>query len=309
MPIKIPTGLPARKILEAEGVPVIREADAIHQDIRPLKIALLNLMPEKAKTETQLARVLGATPLQVELTLLSLETHKPKTTSAQHLTDFYKPWTSVKDEKFDGLIITGAPIEKLPFHDVTYWDELVRIFNWSTGNVFSLFNLCWGAQAALYHFHKVEKYLLPEKMFGIYTHRVLNSSSVLMRGLNDEIPVPVSRYTENKTSELEAIPDLEILLTSDQAGVALVHDEKRRHVHMFNHMEYDKNTLHDEYSRDRDKGVNTQIPANYYPGDDPTETPVNIWRSNAHLLFGNWINMIYQDTPFDVDKIGSSETF
>jgi len=304
MPIKIPSGLPARKILETEGVPIIREADAIHQDIRPLKIALLNLMPEKAKTETQLARVLGATPLQVELTLLSLETHTSKTTSAQHLTDFYKPWTSVKNDKFDGLIITGAPIEKLPFDDVTYWHELENIFNWSTTNVFSLFNLCWGAQAALYHFHKVEKYLLPEKMFGIYTHRVLKSSSVLMRGLNDEIPVPVSRYTENKLSELEAIDDLDILLTSDQAGVALVHDKGRRHVHMFNHMEYDKNTLHDEYSRDKAKGVKTKIPANYYPGDDTTQTPINIWRSNAHLLFGNWLNMIYQDTPFDMHKIG-----
>jgi len=304
MPIKIPSELPARKVLEAEGVPIIQDEDAIRQDIRPLKIAILNLMPEKIKTETQLARVLGATPLQVEVTLLSLTTHKPKTTSEQHLLDFYHPWTDVRDQKFDGLIVTGAPIEKLPFEDVIYWNELCDIFDWSLTNVHAGFNLCWGAQAALHHFYDIPKYQLAQKAFGIFRHSVLDPASPLTRGLNDSIPIPVSRHTENHREDLARFSHLQVLADSTDAGMALVYDPVLNHLHMFNHLEYDSNTLGDEYSRDVAKGSAIQVPRNYYPDDDPTQVPVNTWRSNAHILFGNWINSIYQTTPFDMSKIG-----
>ena len=306
MPIKIPNGLPARKILEAEGVLVIKEDRAIRQDIRPMRIAILNLMPEKIKTETQLARVLGSTPLQVEMTLVALETHKPKTTSEQHLLDFYHPFSEIRDEKFDGLIITGAPIEQLPFEDVRYWDELREIFDWSGANVHSLFNLCWGAQAALQHFHGIPKYQLAEKRFGIFTHRVLDHTSLLMRGLNDEIPVPVSRHTENRVADFAGIEELQVLMDSDEAGMCMVMDHKRRHVHMFNHMEYDSTTIGDEYARDVEKGSAIQLPAHYFPDDDPSRPPVNTWRGNGHLLFGNWLNYVYQTTDFDLSLIGTN---
>ena len=245
MPIKIPSALPARKVLEAEGVPLIKEEDAIRQDIRPLKVAVLNLMPEKIKTETQLGRVLGATPLQVEVTLLSLSSHTPKTTSEQHLLDFYHPWAEVKDQKFDGLIVTGAPIEKLPFEEVRYWDELCQIFDWSLANVDGLFNVA-------------------------------------------------------------PFPHLHVLAESTDAGMALVHDPVLNHVHMFNHLEYDSNTLGDEYQRDIAKGSDIGVPRNYYPNDDPTQTPINTWRANAHILFGNWLNLIYQSTPYDMNEIGNN---
>tara|TARA_R110000787_G_scaffold285461_3_gene401174 strand:+ start:55840 stop:56814 length:975 start_codon:yes stop_codon:yes gene_type:complete len=306
MPIKIPSALPARKVLEAEGVPLIKEEDAIRQDIRPLKVAVLNLMPEKIKTETQLGRVLGATPLQVEVTLLSLSSHTPKTTSEQHLLDFYHPWAEVKDQKFDGLIVTGAPIEKLPFEEVRYWDELCQIFDWSLSNVDGLFNLCWGAQAALHHFYGIPKYQLPEKAFGVYWHSVLDSTSPLMRGLNDAIPIPVSRHTENHRADLAPFPHLRVLAESADAGMALVHDPVLNHVHMFNHLEYDSNTLGDEYQRDIAKGSDIGVPRNYYPNDDPTQTPINTWRANAHILFGNWLNLIYQSTPYDMNEIGNN---
>jgi len=306
MPIKIPSELPARKILEKEGVPIIKDNEAARQDIRPLKIAILNLMPEKIKTETQLARVLGATPLQVEVTLLALTTHKSKTTAEQHLLDFYHPWTEVKDQKFDGLIITGAPIEKLDFEDVNYWDELCEIFDWSLTNVEGCFNLCWGAQAALHHFYGIPKYQLPEKAFGVFWHSVIDSTSPLMRGLNDTIPIPVSRHTENHPDDLTRFAHLKILAQSDDAGMALVHDPVLNHVHMFNHLEYDSTTLGDEYSRDIEKGSAIDVPRNYYPNDDPSQPPVNTWRANAHILFGNWLNMIYQSTPFDMSKIGDN---
>lgn len=305
MPIKIPSALPARKILDAEGVPIIGEEDATRQDIRPLKIAILNLMPEKIKTETQLARVLGATPLQVEVTLLSLSTHKPKTTSEQHLLDFYHPWKDIQSQKFDGLIVTGAPIEKLPFEDVRYWPELCDIFDWSLSNAHATFNLCWGAQAALYHFYGIPKYQLPEKAFGVFWHNVLDNTSPLMRGLNDTIPIPVSRHTENHRSDLARFPHLQVLAESSDAGMALVYDPVLNHAHMFNHLEYDSTTLGDEYTRDVVKGSSIQLPKNYFPGDDPAKAPVNTWRANAHILFGNWINMIYQTTPFDMDAIGN----
>jgi homoserine O-succinyltransferase len=304
MPIKIPSELPARKILEKEGVPIIKDNEAARQDIRPLKIAILNLMPEKMKTETQLARVLGATPLQVEVTLLALTTHKSKTTDEQHLLDFYHPWTKVKDQKFDGLIITGAPIEKLDFEDVNYWDELCQIFDWSRTNVEACFNLCWGAQASLHHFYDIPKYQLSEKAFGVFLHTVNDSTSPLMRGLNDSIPIPVSRHTENHPDDLARFPHLQILALSKDAGMALVHDPVLNHVHMFNHLEYDSTTLGDEYARDVEKGSTIDVPRNYFPDDDPSQPPINTWRANAHILFGNWLNMIYQSTPFDMSKIG-----
>lgn len=306
MPIKIPSGLPARKTLEAEGVLLIGENRATHQDIRPMRVAILNLMPEKIKTETQLARVLGSSPLQVEMTLVALETHKPKTTAEQHLLDFYKPFGTIAEQKFDGLIVTGAPIEQMPFEEVIYWDELRRIFDWALTHVHSTFNLCWGAQAALYHYYGIPKYLLDGKRFGVFDHRVLDHTSLLMHGLNDVIAVPVSRHTENRRPDFESHEHLQILMESDEAGICMVLDDAKRHVHMFNHLEYDAGTLGDEYQRDVAKGEAIGVPAHYYPGDDPTQTPVSIWRSSAHLLYGNWLNMIYQTTPYHIEDIGKA---
>ena len=304
MPVKIPSSLPARKILEQEGVQIIKEKDAIRQDIRPLKIAILNLMPEKIKTETQLARMLSGTPLQVEITLLALTTHIPKTTPRQHLLDFYHPWSEVKDEKFDGLIITGAPIERLPFEGVSYWNELCKILDWSQSHVHGSFNLCWGAQATLYHFYGIQKYDLDTKAFGVFEHRVVNARSFLMRGLNDELRVPVSRHTENRCADFEPFENLEILIESDETGPCLVYDHALNHVQMFNHLEYDSTTLSDEYQRDLTRGEAIEVPAHYFPGDDPAATPVNRWRSNGHILYNNWINLIYQRTPYQLDRIG-----
>ena len=306
MPIKIPENLPAHKILEDEGVLVIKDNDAARQDIRPLRIAILNLMPEKIKTETQLARVLGCSPLQIEVTLLAPSSYTPKNTSPEHMLDFYQPWTDVREQKFDGLIITGAPIEKMEFEDVDYWDDLSNLFDWSRTNVHGLFNLCWGAQAALYHFYGISKYLLGAKRFGVFDHRVLDHTSLLTRGLNDIIPVPTSRHTENHREDMEPFENLEILMESEEAGICLVHDRKLHHIHMFNHLEYDSNTLNDEYSRDASKGENIDLPEHYFPGDDPEAAPANTWRSSAHLLFGNWLNYLYQTTPYDLQKIGDS---
>ncbi len=308
MPIKIPANLPAFDILDREGVLIIKDDDATRQDIRPLRIALLNLMPEKIKTETQIARVLGISPLQVEMTLVAPTNYVPKNTSREHMLDFYHPWSDIQEQKFDGLIVTGAPIEKMPFEKVDYWDELQQIFDWSTTNVHGLFNLCWGAQAALHHFYGIPKYMLPEKRFGIYEHRVLDHTSLLMRGLNDTLSVPVSRHTENHREDMLAFPELEILMESDLAGICLVHDRKLHHVHMFNHMEYDSTTIGDEYRRDLAKGDTIQVPYGYFPNDDDTQKPVNTWRSSAHLLFGNWLNLLYQTTPFDLARIGAPET-
>ena len=304
MPIKIPSRLPAREILETEGILVIGEDRASLQDIRPLQIGILNLMPEKIKTETQLARVLGSSPLQIEMTLVALETHKPKNTPEQHLLDFYRPFSKIKGKKFDGLIITGAPIEKLPFEEVTYWDELRRIFDWTLTHVHSCFNLCWGAQAALYHFYGIQKYLLEQKYFGVYDHMVLDHSAMIMRGLNDIIAVPVSRHTENRKGDFARFSNLQIIMDSSEAGICMVTDHKKNHIHMFNHLEYDANTLAEEYNRDLAKGDKISVPANYYEADDPTNIPISRWRSSAHLLYGNWLNMIYQTTPYEIDKIG-----
>lgn len=307
MPIKIPANLPAFDILDKEGVLIIKDDDATRQDIRPLRIALLNLMPEKIKTETQIARVLGISPLQVEMTLIAPTNYVPKNTSREHMLDFYHPWHDIREQKFDGLIVTGAPIEKMPFEEVDYWDELRQIFDWSVNNVHGLFNLCWGAQAALHHFYGIPKYMLPEKRFGIYEHRVLDHTSLLMRGLNDSLTVPVSRHTENHREDLLPFPQLEILMESDLAGICLVHDRKLHHVHMFNHMEYDSTTIGDEYRRDLTKGEKVPVPYGYFPNDDDTQKPVNTWRSSAHLLFGNWLNLLYQTTPFSLNDIGGPE--
>jgi homoserine O-succinyltransferase len=304
MPIKIPEDLPASDILEKEGVLLIKENDAIRQDIRPMRIALLNLMPKKIETETQIVRVLAGTPLQVEMTLVAPTGYQPKNTPREHMLDFYQEFAAIRDQKFDGLIITGAPIEQMPFEDVVYWEELKTIFDWSRDNVHGLFNLCWGAQAALYHFYGIPKYPLARKAFGVFEHNVLNTASVMCRGLNDTLRIPVSRHTENHRADIEPHANLEILMEGAETGIALVHDHALNHVHMFNHLEYDSDTLDAEYRRDVARGDAIQVPAHYYPGNDPAKTPVNRWRAYAHILFGNWINMIYQGTPFDLHRIG-----
>lgn len=304
MPIKIPQDLPASDILEKEGVLLIKENDAIRQDVRPMRIALLNLMPKKIETETQIARVLAGSPLQIEMTLMAPTGYQPKNTPREHMIDFYREWEAIRSEKFDGLIITGAPIEQMPFEDVVYWEELRRIFDWSRTHVHGLFNLCWGAQAALYHFYGIPKYQLPAKRFGVFPHEVKDHTSLLLRGLDDQFKVPVSRHTENRRPDFEPYPHLEVLIESGEAGLCLIQDTKLRHVHMFNHLEYESNTLHNEYSRDLTVGDPIDPPKYYYPENDPERAPINTWRGNGHLLFSNWVNYLYQTAPFDVNRIG-----
>ncbi len=304
MPIKIPKGLPAHDILSKEGVMVMSETSAERQDIRPLKIALLNLMPLKAKTETQFARLIGSTPLQLELTLVSMSNHKSKNTSATHMNSFYKSFKEVKNKKFDGLIITGAPIEHLDFNAVNYWNELKIIFEWTQLNVHSTFAVCWGAMAMLNHFFNIEKYMLPNKVFGCYEHRITKPNSSILRGFSDEILVPVSRWSEMKSEDFLKLKGLEILIDSNEIGPCLVEDKIHRAFYVFNHFEYDKNTLGEEYFRDKNGNKSIKIPKNYYPNDDITKSPQNIWRSHAHLLYGNWINEIYQTSPYEISKIG-----
>jgi homoserine O-succinyltransferase/O-acetyltransferase len=304
MPIRIPNDLPARHTLESEGVMIMTEATAARQDIRPLRIGLLNLMPNKIKTETQFARLIGATPLQVELTLVKITSHTPKNTSAEHMLAFYEDWEDIRDQKFDGFIVTGAPVELLDFEDVTYWNELSAIYDWTQTNVQSTFNICWGAQAALYHFHKVPKHTLPRKAFGVYRHRNLKPASPYLRGFSDDFSIPVSRWTENHRVDLAAAMGLEVLMESDEAGLCLINDPARRSLYMFNHIEYDTLSLADEYFRDVTSGKPIELPANYFPKNDPQLPPENRWRSHAHLLFGNWINELYQSTPFELDEVG-----
>ncbi|MBT4890387.1 MAG: homoserine O-succinyltransferase, partial [Rhodospirillales bacterium] len=241
-----------------------------------------------------------------EMTMIAPTNYVPKNTSREHMLDFYHPFADIKAQKFDGLIITGAPIEKLEFEQVEYWDELGQIFDWAVHNVHSMFTLCWGAQAALNHFYDIPKYQLPQKRFGVYTHRVLDNTPLMMHGLNDEFPVPVSRHTENRREDFEKFPNLDILVESEQSGMCLVRDSRLNHIHMFNHLEYESNTLDDEYRRDVASGDKNGIPANYYRDDNPDNEPVNTWRSSAHLLFNNWLNDIYQSTPYDIDLIGST---
>jgi homoserine O-succinyltransferase len=298
MPIKIPDTLPARVLLEQEGVMVMTESTAVRQDIRPLRIGLLNLMPDKIATETQIARLIASTPLQVELTLIRVDTHASKNTSEDHLISFYHTWPEVKDQNFDGFIITGAPIETLAFDDVTYWSELTEILDWTTTNVHSTFNICWGAMAALWHFHDVPKHILQDKACGVYRHRNLQPASPYLMGFSDDFSVSVSRWTEVRRADVEEVPGLEILMESDETGVCLISEMEGRRLYMFNHIEYDSTTLAKEYFRDIAAGTPIPVPHNYFPNDDPNLAPVNRWRSHAFLLFSNWINQVYQSTPF-----------
>jgi homoserine O-succinyltransferase len=304
MPIKIPNDLPAKATLEQEGVMVMSEASAARQDIRPLHIGLLNLMPNKIRTETQFARLVGATPLQVELTLVKMTNHVSKNTPNDHIIAFYRDWQDVKAQKFDGFIVTGAPIELLDFTDVTYWDELRRVFDWTQTHVHSSFHICWGAQAGLNHFHGVPKHALPKKLFGVYRHKNLAPTSPYLRGFSDDFSIPVSRWTEVRRADIPKDHGLDILMESDEAGLCLIEDKAHRSLYMFNHVEYDTASLGEEYWRDVKANKPIELPKDYYPGNDPHGTPENRWRSHAHLLFGNWINEVYQSTPYSLADIG-----
>ena len=309
MPITLPETLPAFDVLSKEGVMVMSPDRASHQDIRPLRIGLLNLMPKKIQTENQFARLIGATPLQIDFQLIRMSEHQARNTAAEHMEAFYRPFQEVKEEKFDGLIITGAPIEHLPFEEVTYWDELCEVMDWTQTNVHSTFGVCWGGMAMINHFHGVKKYLLDHKLFGCYRHANLAPQSGYLRGFSDDLVMPVSRWTEMRRDEIEAA-GLKLLLNSEEVGPALVEDPTHRAIYVFNHFEYDSGTLNEEYQRDLKNnqiaGASIQIPVNYFPDDDPTQPPLNRWRSHAHLLYGNWINEIYQTTPFEMDQIGQT---
>ena len=306
MPITLPANLPAFDVLSREGVMVMSDTRAARQDIRPLKIGLLNLMPKKIQTENQFARLIGATPLQIDFRLIRMSEHQTKNTAAEHMEAFYKPFQEVKDEKFDGLIITGAPIEHLPFEEVTYWDELCEVFAWTQTHVQSTFGVCWGGMAMINHFHGVPKHILDHKAFGCFRHRNLAPASPYLRGFSDDVLIPVSRWTEVRQAEVDAVPGLTTLLGSPEVGPCLIEDPAHRALYIFNHFEYDSGTLKEEYDRDVAAGKGINVPVNYYPGDDPTKAPLNRWRSHAHLLYGNWINQIYQTTPYDMAKIGAA---
>ncbi|SFE07128.1 homoserine O-succinyltransferase [Roseivivax sediminis] len=309
MPIRLPADLPAFSVLDREGVLVMSEELAELQDIRPLRIGLVNLMPKKIATENQFARLIGATPLQIELSLIRMSSHETKNTAAEHMESFYRPFNEVEatDEKFDGLIITGAPIEHLDFEDVTYWDELCRLFDWTQSHVHSTFGVCWGGMAMIHHFHRVPKHLLDAKAFGCIRHRSCNPASPYLRGFSDDMVMPVSRWTELRRAEIEAA-GLKILIDSDETGPALVEDPEHRALYIFNHLEYDSGTLKEEYDRDVAAGRAVRVPSNYYPDDDPSKTPQNRWRSHAHLLYGNWISQVYLTTPFDIESVGTDLT-
>jgi homoserine O-succinyltransferase/O-acetyltransferase len=306
MPITLPQTLPAFDVLSREGVMVMSPERAARQDIRPLRIALLNLMPRKIQTETQFARLIGATPLQIDLHLIRMSEHQTKTTAAAHMEAFYRPFAEVAatGEKFDGLIITGAPIEHLAFEEVTYWDELRRVMDWTQTHVQSIFGVCWGGMALAYHFHGLPKYMLPAKAFGCFRHRNLAPSSPYLRGFSDDFVLPVSRWTEMRQGDIDRA-GLTTLLTSDITGPCMVDDPGHRAVYLINHLEYDSDTLKQEYDRDIAAGNAINVPANYYPDDNPGNAPLNRWRSHAHLLYGNWINEIYQTTHYDIDAIGT----
>lgn len=305
MPIRIPDTLPAAETLTREGVAVMRESDAVRQDIRPLQIALLNLMPNKIRTETQLARLIGASPLQIELTLVRVGGHQPKNTSAEHLISFYQTWEEIRERKFDGFIVTGAPVEQLPFDEVTYWGELSQIFDWTRTNVHSPFFICWGAMAAAWHFHGLPKYQLPKKAFGVFRQRNLAPASPFLSGFSDDFLIPVSRWTEVRREDVLARPQLDLLVDCEKTGPCLLQHAPSRSLFMFNHVEYDSFSLKEEYERDVSQGIAIDVPHNYFPGDDPARPPLNRWRSHAHLLFGNWINQTYQTTPYRLDEIGT----
>jgi homoserine O-succinyltransferase/O-acetyltransferase len=304
MPVKIPTTLPARATLQRENIFIMDEERAIHQDIRPLRVAILNLMPTKIATETQLLRLLSNSALQVEVTLLHTATHESRNTDAEHLLNHYLTFRDVEPEKFDGLIITGAPVEQMPFRDVEYWDELTGIMHWAETNIESTLYICWGAQAGLYHRYGIPKYDLPHKMFGVYEHRVLAQTESLLRGFDDIFLAPHSRHTEIRRRDVEQVDQLNILAESDEAGLYLLGTKDGRHIFVTGHSEYDPLTLKGEYDRDVNKGLPIHVPKNYYPDDNPAQTPRVRWRGHANLLFSNWLNYyVYQVTPYDVNKI------
>ena len=304
MPIRIQADLPAIEVLESENIFVMTHERANLQDIRPLKIAILNLMPTKIETETQLLRLLGNTPLQVDVELLHPATHISKNTSSYHLNTFYKTFAVVKDQKVDGLIITGAPVEKLPFEEVDYWDEMCQIMEWSKENVYSVLHICWGAQAGLYYHYGIPKRQLPEKLFGVFRHTVEDPNFILFRGFDDEFWVPHSRHTTVLREDIEAVPELKILSSSPEAGVYAVKTDQGRQIFLMGHAEYDRDTLRNEYMRDLAAGAAIQIPRNYFPDDDPGRKPVVTWRSCAHLLYSNWLNyFVYQTSPYNIQDI------
>ena len=304
MPIKIPNDLPAVKVLNDENIFVMTESRAVSQDIRPLRILLLNLMPKKIETETQLSRLLGNTPLQVELELIRTKTHQSKNTSEEHLLAFYKTFDDIRDQNFDGMIITGAPVEHLPFEEVEYWDELCNIMEWSKTHVHSTFHICWGAQAGLYYHFGIPKYPLDKKMFGIFPHKVDYKRSILFRGFDDEFMAPHSRHTEIRREDLEKIPRLKILASSEEAGIYAAMTGSGKQIFITGHSEYDAMTLDAEYKRDVSQGKPIEIPKNYYPNNDPEKAPNVCWRSHANLLYSNWLNyFVYQTTPFDIEKV------
>lgn len=304
MPIKIEDNLPARKILEKENIFIMTEKRAIHQDIRPLRIGILNLMPTKITTETQLLRLLGNTPLQVEAVFLQTESYASKNTSAEHLEEFYKTFSSVKHKKFDGLIITGAPVEQIAFEKIDYWQELVQIMEWAKHNVYSTLFICWGAQAGLYHHYNIPKYTLEKKMFGVFPHNVNIKHTKLLRGFDDIFFAPHSRHTGIKREDIEKCSNLLILSESEEAGIYIVASKDGREIFVTGHSEYDPLTLKYEYDRDIEKGFPIEVPKNYYTDNDPSKTPIVRWKSHANLLFSNWLNYhVYQETPFNLDAI------
>lgn len=305
MPIKIPNELPATKVLTDENIFVMTETRAITQDIRPLKILLLNLMPTKIATETQLSRLLGNTPLQVELSFIHTKSHQSKNTPQEHLFSFYQTFDDIKMNKYDGLIITGAPVEHLEFEEVEYWDELCQIMEWSKTHVHSTFHICWGAQAGLYYHFGIKKYPLPEKLFGVFEHRVERKSSILFRGFDDKFFVPHSRHTTVRREDVENEPALKILAASPVAGLYAVSTENGKQVFITGHSEYDADTLKKEYFRDKEAGLPIRVPYNYFPNDDDTQEPIVRWRSHANLLYANWLNyIVYQTTPYELDTLG-----
>ena len=309
MPIKIPNDLPAAATLQSENIFVMPETRAVTQDIRPLEILILNLMPTKIVTETQFARLLGNTPLQVHLEFLHTRSHVATHVSAEHLFTFYKTFDEVRDRRYDGMIITGAPVEQLPFEDVEYWQELCSIMDWSRTHVHSTLHICWGAQAALYHHYGIEKVPLEKKLFGVFPHRVEYKNPILLRGFDDVFNAPHSRHTEVRAEDIAAVPDLEILAVSPEAGVYLAASRDGKHVFVTGHAEYDADTLKNEYERDKAKGLPVTLPRHYFPNDNPTQEPLVTWRAHANLLYANWLNYyVYQETPYDLSKLSHKKT-
>ncbi|HEV2515139.1 MAG TPA: homoserine O-succinyltransferase [Devosia sp.] len=302
MPIRIPDHLPAAKTLQSEGVMVMDSSRAARQDIRPLQIGLLNLMPNKERTETQFARLIGATPLQVDLTLVRVSDHKSKNTSEQYLKSFYSTWEEVREKKFDGFIVTGAPVANMPFEEVKYWSEMLEIMDWTQTNVHHTMFICWGAQAALHHFHGAKRYRMPTKAFGVFRHKLVGPQTPWLHGFSDSPMIPVSRYNDIDRTSLGE--NLEVLIDNAEIGVCMLEDKARPALYMLNHLEYDNRSLADEYERDVKAGLDTAPPVNLFPNGDTTVEPENRWRSHAHLLFQNWINEIYQTTPYELEKIG-----